>query len=127
MDIFPSVDEQKTPSCSIPLKGACQHADLLTSLTNRDYELSHWRQELRSDIKDIKMAVQGIETLKVEHGHHKEALNRAFSRIEGLETHRTEVQQFIARVDGMRAMAWALWTLLASGVGVALVKLFSLS
>ncbi len=35
-------------------------------------------------------------------------------------------QQFIARVDGMRAMAWALWTLLASGVGVALVKLFSL-
>lgn len=126
MGIFPAVGE-KTPHCSIPLKGACQHADLLTSLANRDHELSPWRQELRADIKDIKLAVQGIETLKVEHGHHKEALNRAFTRIEGLETYRIEVQQFIARVDGMRAMAWALWTLLASGVGVALVKLFSLS
>ena len=123
MDTIQPTDKQ----CTVPLKGYCVHADTITALSHTDREVGAWRTELRADIKDIKQAVSGIEILKTEHGYHKEALNRAFVRIEGLETHRTEVQQFIARVDGMRAMAWALWTLLASGVGVALIKLFSLS
>ena len=122
MDVIPSTDKQ----CTVQSKGYCAHADTITSLANRDLEVSAWRQEVRADLKEIKAATAGIELLRVEHNHHKEAMNRAFGRIESLETHRSEVTQFIARVQGMTALAWALWTILSGGLGLALFKLFQL-
>lgn len=122
MEIIPPTDKQ----CTLPLKGYCTHADTITGLANRDLEVSAWRQEVRADLKEIKAATAGIELLRVEHSHHKEAMNRAFGRIESLETHRSEVTQFIARVQGMTALAWTLWTILSGGLGLALFKLFQL-
>ena len=105
-------------------KAGCPHSGVIATLSGRDADLAEWRSELRADIKEIKATLQMVELLKSEHGYQKESIGRAFNRLETLEQHRSDMQQFIARVDGMTRMAWALWTLLTGGLGLALFKLF---
>ena len=121
MDIIPPIDQQ---SCTLHAKGYCSHADTISALVNKDQHLSSWREELRTDVKDIKKAVEGMEVLKIEHGHTRESLTRAFNRIELLEVHKSNMEKFIAKIEGMTSLAWVLWTILTSGVGIALFKIF---
>lgn len=121
MDIIPPVDNQ---ACNLHTRGYCSHADTISALVNKDEHLSSWREELRTDVKDIKKTVEGLEVLKIEHGHTRESLTRAFNRIEVLEEHKGNMEKFIAKVEGMTSLAWVLWTILTSGVGIALFKIF---
>ena len=121
MDIIPPIDQQ---ACTLHAKGYCSHADTISALVNKDQHLSSWREELRTDVKDIKKAVEGLEVLKIEHGHTRESLTRAFDRIEILEAHKSSIEKFVARIEGMTSLAWVLWTILTSGVGIALFKIF---
>ena len=111
-------------SCSSASGGYCQHSDTVSRLLAKDYETSEWRKELKSDIRDIKDAMLEIRDIKADQVHAKMAIERAFLEIGSLKAHKGDVEKFIAKVDGMTAMAWALWTILASGLGVALFKLF---
>ena len=120
MDIIPPVDNQ---ACNLHTRGYCSYADTILALVNKDEHLSSWREELRADVKDIKKTVEGLEVLKIEHGHTRESLTRAFNRIATLEEHKSDMERFIAKVEGMTSLAWVLWTILTSGVGIALFKI----
>jgi hypothetical protein len=102
----------------------CPHAGAINRLIAREEDSADWRQELKSDIRDIKEAMLEIRDIKADQVHAKMAIERAFLAINALDKHKTEMQMFISKVDGMTKMAWALWTILASGLGVALFKLF---
>lgn len=102
----------------------CPHTAVINRLIAREEDSSDWRQDLKTDISAIKTAMLEIRDLKADAVHSKMAIERAFLEINSLQSHKGEVEKFIARVDGMTAMAWALWTILASGLGVALFKLF---
>jgi regulator of replication initiation timing len=104
-------------------------------------------QEMRTDLKEVKSVVQITGAMQIENTHMKESLTRAFARIEKLEAekaHDQDVDEVIARVralersketydaflnqvQGMKHLAWALWTILAGGLGLVIVKLFLLS
>jgi hypothetical protein len=102
----------------------CPHATAINRLVARDEDGSVWRNDLKTDIVAIKNAMLEIRDLKADSVHSKMAIERAFLEINSLQKHKGEVERFISKVDGMTAMAWALWTILASGLGVALFKLF---
>jgi hypothetical protein len=104
--------------------GPCPHVTDINRLLAKDVETSEWRKELKADIRDIKDAMLEIRDIKADQVHAKIAIERAFIEISSLKEHKGEVEKFISKVDGMTAMAWALWTILASGLGVALFKLF---
>ena len=125
MDIFTPID---TPhQYTLPAKGFCQHADVITQLMQSELSQKEWRKEIKEDLKEIKESVQNIQTLKVQHEHHKEAVVRAFDRIDKLEKHKIEVEAFINQVQGMKLFAWAVWTVLASGLGLVVLKVFSVT
>jgi len=102
----------------------CPHSTAINRLLARDEETTIWRQDLKTDIGAIKSAMLEIRDLKADAVHSKMAIERAFLEINSLQKHKGEVERFISKVDGMTAMAWALWTILGSGVVVSLFKLF---
>jgi hypothetical protein len=102
----------------------CPHATAINRLVARDEDSSVWRQDLKTDISAIKNAMLEIRDLKADSVHSKMAIERAFLEINSLQKHKNEVEKFISKVDGMTAMAWALWTILGSGVVVSLFKIF---
>jgi hypothetical protein len=102
----------------------CPHTGVINKLVARGEDSNEWRQDLKADIREIKDAMLEIRDIKADQVHAKIAIERAFVEIGNLKNHKGEMEKFIAKVDGMTSLAWALWTILASGLGVALFKLF---
>jgi hypothetical protein len=100
--------------------------------------------EMRSDLKEVKTVVQVLGAVQIENAHMKESLTRAFSRIEVIEKEKAHDHEldaviervvklegakeaydaFINQVIGMKTLAWVLWSVLAGGLGVVILKLF---
>lgn len=104
--------------------GMCPQVSNITDLQQNMAVIMSLLTELRDDMKTVKLTVATIATLELEHRHQKEALDRAFTRIKELEDkimkHQTEFDQ----IRGMKSLAIGLWTILAGGLGLVIVKVF---
>ena len=125
----------------------CPHHGTIAKLEQYDDHIIEFIREIRDDVRELKTAVSSIQVIQNEHLHIKDAIARSFARIEVLERERAhdkdvdnliqrvkEIERacenyddFIAQVRGMKSLAWALWTILASGMGAILFKLFVIS
>ena len=127
--------------------GACPHEGTIAQLKQHDTMMMDMLREVRDDLKEVKGSVHVLGAIQAEAAHQKEALTRAFLRIEILEkekAHDTELSAmalrvkalesakesydaFINQVHGMKTLAWGLWTVLAGGLGLVVFRLFSLT
>lgn len=80
--------------------------------------------ELKEDMKELKKSVATVAMLEEGHKHHKEAIERAFKVIKELEEKTDEHEQALHQFRGMKAMAVGLWSVLAGGLGVVIIKVF---
>lgn len=112
--------------CPIPANQLCPHTGTLAQLQTNIGGMLECLKDLRDDMKDVKKSVSTITILEQGQNFHKEALERAFRKIESIdeavENHEKTLQQF----EGMKKLAIVLWTVLASGLGVVLMKVFQL-
>ena len=112
--------------CPIPNDRACPHTSTIVNSQTQMAVIIDRLGEIKEDLKSLKIGVSHIATLEQNAATHKEALGRAFDEIkavaEKVEEHAGIIQQF----EGMKKLAMVLWTVLASGVGVVLLKVFSL-
>jgi len=125
----------------------CPHDVTITKHSSSIDLLTSLLQEMRGDLKEVKNVVQVIGSVQIEATHAKESMNRAFNRIESLEKERAHdhdleavvvrvkaledakenYDAFINQVAGMKSLAWVLWSVLAGGLGVVILKLFVIS
>ena len=124
----------------------CPHESSIAKLQHSDDTLMTILKEVRDDIREMKGSLSAIPTMMVEATHMKETVSRAFTRLEvlekerahggdvaaliarvkELETAKDNYDAFINQVQGMKTMAWALWTILAGGLGVVIYRLTSI-
>lgn len=64
--------------------------------------------------------VSKIAVLEMHHAHHTQAFERAFNRIEGLETKTNTFESFMDGAKGMSKMALGLWGAFGSSL-IALI------
>lgn len=95
-------------------------------LNNLETKFDGFLSEIRAELKDIKTNTSVFNTVVVDHNYHKDSLNRAFKRIEVLEAKDKEYEAIINQVKGARTLAYTLWTILGTGVGALLIKVFFL-
>lgn len=81
-------------------------------------------REIQDDIKEIKMTLKSLSNIAIKLDHQKEALDRAFSRIEKLEQFQTKADALFNQFIGLKNMAIILWAILTSGFGAIIFKLF---
>ena len=124
MEVHGPIDKT---ACTVQTKGWCQHSDTLTTVVHKQSEINEWKHELKADLKEIKESLHVIQQLRTDQTYAKEATTRAFQRIETLERGQMQFQHYLDKLEGMKTMAWILWLVLTSGVGVALAKLFAMS
>lgn len=112
--------------CPIPSGQACPHSSTINVNQTQLAVILDRLNEVRDGMKALKNSVAQIATLEQGHAYHKEALSRAFDKITELEkvteAHENEFSQF----KGMKQLAIGLWSLLAGGLGVVILKVFSL-
>ena len=99
-------------------------ANLESRLGSVENKVEDLLTEIKHDMAEIKASTNLISTILIKQDYQKEALDRAFSRIEKLEVGQKEVEAYHNKIDGARQFAWGLWALLSSGVIVSLFKLF---
>ena len=127
--------------------GQCPHESSIAKLQQVDETLMTMLREMRDDLREMKGSMAAIPTMIAEAGHMKETIARAFSRLEVLEKDRAHgddvaalmvrikeleaakdgYDAFINQVEGMKAMAWALWTILAGGLGVVIYRVTAMA
>jgi len=112
--------------CPLPSNQICPHTGTLAQLQTNIGGMLECLKDLRDDIRDVKKTTSVIPLIEQGQNFHKEALEGVFKRIDGIhatvEDHEKTLQQF----EGMKKLAIVLWTVLASGLGVVLMKVFSL-
>ena len=99
-------------------------ANLESRLGSVENKVEDLLTEIKHDMAEIKASTNLISTILVKQDHQKEALDRAFQRIQDLEKFEVTTTAYINKVEGAKAFAWALWGVLSSGVVVSLFKLF---
>ena len=76
---------------------------------------------MSNKMDSILVEMANVRTLEGKLGHHNEALNRAFMRIEVVEKQSDETAklllEFMAQIRGMTKLAVALWTVMGGVVG----------
>ena len=122
----------------------CPHDNTIAQQGAALSTLTQLLNEMRTDLKEVKSVVQVIGMVQVETTHQKEALTRVFARLEtlekekahdhevdalsdritDLETAKESYDAFINRVEGMKSLAWMLWSVLAGGLGIVILRLF---
>jgi uncharacterized membrane protein len=122
----------------------CPHDSTIFKHASALEMLTQTLAEMRGDIKEVKSVVQVIGAVQIESAHMKDSLARAFSRIEVMEREKAHDHEldaviirvkdiekaterydaFINQVEGMKSLAWVLWSVLAGGLGVVIMKLF---
>lgn len=81
--------------------------------------------DIQSDIKDIKTILSTLSGLSLKLDHQKEAITRAFDRIEKLETHQLKAEALFNQYLGLKWAAYFLWGLLSSGFIAMALKVFA--
>ena len=101
----------------------CASHHRITALEKRDEdllsEIRKMSEKFDSKLDMIISQVTKIEVLEVNHSYHKDAMDRAFKKIEQLEANCTTLVEYKNKAEGMAKMAWLLW----SGMGISVVGL----
>ncbi len=73
----------------------------------------------------ILMQINKIAVLEANHNNHSQAMGRAFSKIEQLETDNRKLNDFKSTTEGMAKLAWVIWGTLGAGVFTLIIKVFA--
>ena len=105
----------------------CKHEGKIAMLEQRDQMIMDALNELKGKTDLILMQVTKVAVLEANHGHHAEALGRAFSRIESAEKQikdiSVESREFMNQIKGMMRVAYWLWGAMGTGLGEMLIKI----
>jgi len=104
----------------------CAHGETINRLNQREMSVQEGIADIRADLKELKVMVNSIGKIELDHEHTKTAVSRAFSRIENIEASVRSFDAFINQVIGMKNLSYVLWAILTSGMGLMLFKLFSM-
>lgn len=97
---------------------------LESRLEHLETRFGSFMDELRVELKEIKSNTQIVNQVVNDQTYYKDSLSRAFSRIEKIEDKHDEYDAIIHRWEGARALAWVVWTIMASGLGLLMFKVF---
>lgn len=110
--------------CPIPHR-ECPYSATVTTHQANMQQIMDLLQELRSDMKTVKVSLGNMPLLEQDLRYQKEALDRAFENIRTLENVIEAHKAKLSELRGMRRMAVLVWTVMGSGLGLALFKLFA--
>jgi hypothetical protein len=112
---------------SPPPKSECKHEGLLAGLVHDRDSMKQTLEGVSTKLDLILAQITKVAILEERHTNSAADINRAHLYIVNLEKEvkamNSEVKDFMSQAKGMGRMAWAVWTLLASGLGVMLVKI----
>lgn len=112
-------------TCPTITGGACPHIPIISTLQANMGEIMRTLNELKTSMEALTKMTTTIVVVEKEQGYQKEALERAFKQIDALskasELHTNELNE----IHAMKKLAVGLWTVLASGLGVVILKLFA--
>jgi hypothetical protein len=86
--------------------------------------LKKMEDKFDSKLDLILFQINKIAVLEANHNNHAQGMQRAFSKIESLESADRELEAFRNKTEGMAKMAWILWGAIGSGVLALLVEVF---
>ena len=113
------VDRRKVPEC--------KHEGLLAGLQHDRDSMKGTLEAVSTKLDLILAQITKVAILEERHTNSAADINRAHLYIANLEKDvkemSTEVKDFMSQAKGMGRMAWAVWSLLASGLGVMLIKI----
>lgn len=93
-------------------------------LNHLEEKFDSFLSEIRLELREIKSNTEVFQRLSIDHAYNKDSISRAFSRIEKLEVKQEEYNAMINQWKGARTLAWTVWTILGSGVGLLILKVF---
>lgn len=99
--------------------------DIEHNLAHLEGRLDTTVNEIHSDIKDIKDTLKTLSNISIKMDYQKEAIDRAFARIEQLEAFKLRADALFNQFIGLKFFAYGLWTVLAGGLGTVLLKVFT--
>lgn len=83
-------------------------------------------EDLKEDLGEIKGTLVSLRSISDSQIVFEKSLERLFAKIKEQELIIQEHEKTLNQFEGMKKLAMLLWTVLASGVGVVLLKIFSL-
>lgn len=105
--------------CPLPTERMCPHTGTISTTQAQMNVILDALHDIKADVRELKNIAPDI---KSQH----EALGRAFGEIEKLEKKLAEHEGVLLQFEGMKKLAMALWTVLAGGLGLVILKVFSL-
>lgn len=106
----------------------CSQTHRLDALERKDESifttLKKMEDKFDSKLDLILFQINKIAVLEANHQHHSTALDRAFGKLEAMESDLRESQAFQHKTEGMARMAWYLWAAISGAVGFLIVKVF---
>jgi len=105
----------------------CKHEGLLAGLAHDRDSMKQTLEAVSTKLDLILAQITKVAILEERHTNSAADINRAHLYIANLEKDvkamNEEVKDFMSQAKGMGRMAWAVWSLLASGLGVMLIKI----
>lgn len=106
--------------------GDCPFIGPVSELKVQVQHITKAVDELKEDMEEIKKALSSIKSLSDSQILFEKAVERAFLKIDTHEKIIQEHEKALNQFYGMKTLAVGLWTVLAGGLGVVLLKVFSL-
>lgn len=100
--------------------------EIEVKLASMDSKVDAIIRDIQDDIKEIKVSLQSLINIRLKLEHQKEALDRAFQRIEKLEKFQYKADALFNQFIGLKTFAIALWAILSGGMGALLIKVFNI-
>jgi len=106
----------------------CLKEGVIAGLIHDRDSIKRSMESVSTKLDLILAQITKVAILEERHSNSVEDINRAHVYIETLEgelkTLAAEVRDFMAHSRGMMRMGWVIWTILSSGLGMMLAKLF---
>lgn len=93
-------------------------------LDHLEEKFDSFLSEIRLELREIKSNTEVFQRLSIDHAYNKDSISRSFSRIEKLEEKQAQYDAMINKMEGAKTLAWTVWTVLGSGVGLLILKVF---
>jgi hypothetical protein len=104
----------------------CKHEGTIAGLIHDRDDLKKSMEVVSTKLDLILAQITKVAILEERHNNSTQDINRAHLYVANLEkevkTLSTEVRSFISESKGMAKMAWIVWTILSSAVGLVFVK-----
>lgn len=105
--------------CPIPVGQACPHSQTIGVTQMHMTVILDTLKDIKQDVRDLKIIAPKLDT-------HNDAIERAFAEIKKLDEKLEQHDNILNQFEGMKKLAMMLWTVLASGLGVVILKVFTL-